>query len=301
MVKAKIIFFGSFDFAMFTMEKLLTLNNYEIVAIVTNPDKPIGRKKIIGMSPVKAKALAFGLKIFQPEKLKGNQDFFHKLRDLNPDLGMAVGYSKILPQEVLDIPRLGILNIHPSLLSKYRGPSPVQTAILNGETKTGVTIMKVDAEVDHGPLLGQKELEIKPEDTTVTLFQKLFQLGTDLLLKVLPDYISGKLIPSEQKHDQATFTKMIKAEDGEIKTTDTIQKALNKIRALNPEPGTFTILSNGKRLKIIEATSIKDSTKPILKLKDGLIELVKVQPEGGKPMTGLDWQRGQKNINLKSS
>ncbi len=290
--KIKIIFFGSFEFAVYTAESLASHDDYEITAVVTNPDKPAGRKKVISESPVKTMASASGIRVFQPEKIKGNIEFFKELRELNADVGIVVGYGRILPLEILDIPRHGLLNIHPSLLPKYRGPSPVQAALLNCETKTGVSVMKIDEEMDHGPILAQAELEILPEDTTDTLLNKLFALGTKLLIDVLPKYISGNAVPVEQDHSQATFSKMLLTKDGEIFPGDTIIHALNKIRALNPEPGAFTVLPNGKRLKILKAIITTDPSRPHLKLSDGMVELVRVQPEGRNQIAGSDWWRG---------
>lgn len=294
MNKTKVIFFGSFEFAVGTMEKLARLKDYEIVAVVTNPDKSSGRKKTLSQSPVKSTALALGLEVLQPEKLRDNEDFFSELKKLKADVGIVVGYSKILPPEVIAIPRLGMLNIHPSLLPKYRGPSPVVATLLNGESNTGVTIMKIDEEMDHGPILAKDELDIGPKETAGDIYKKLFELGTDLLIETLPGYVSGKVIPQNQDHPKATFSKMIKTEDAEIKPNDTIEQAINKIRAFNPEPGAYMNLE--ERVKVFEAEGSYDERYgwPSIKLEDGYLILKKVQPAGRKSMSGADWLRGQR-------
>ena len=302
--KTKILFLGSFSFAVPVLQKLVDMDSYEIVGVVTNPDKVAGRDRSVSISPVKSLATTLGLNIIQPEKLRDNDEFISTIRALNPDIGILVGYGKILPKEILTIPKLGIINIHPSLLPKYRGPSPAQASLMNGDTVTGVSIMKVDEEMDHGPLLAQEELTIDIDDNYGSLYKKLFDLGLKLLIHVLPDYINGKLTTKTQDENLVTFSKMIKTEDAEISTKDSVEMAIRKIKAFNPEPGVFIKLPNQKRLKILEAISsptiLKNhdelissiNNKPVLILADGGIELVKVQVEGSKVMFGQDWLRG---------
>ena len=287
----KIVFFGSFEFAVPT---LMALKNegYDIVAVITNPDKPSGRKKILTPPPIKVAAQKLGLLILQPEKLRDNPNLVEQLKylpnakrsTLNASLGIVVGYGKLIPPEIFNLPAHGTLTIHPSLLPKYRGPSPVQTAMLNGDNDTGVTIIEIDEELDHGDILAAESHKLSPTATYEEAHNALFNLGADLLIKTLPDYLTDKIQPQPQDHSQATFTRKFTTEDGEIKQTETAQQAYNKIRALNPEPGAYIWLEKNPlrlnlrertiRLKILEA-----------ELRDGRLEFKKVQLEGGKPIT----------------
>ena len=288
MNKPKIIYFGTPEFAIPPLEALIR-SGYDVMIVVTAPVK----------SAVKEFASRYNLKVLQPQSLKDDQ-LFETFKKLEPELCIVASYGKIIPQMCLDIPKFGFINIHPSLLPKYRGPSPVPTALLNGDTLTGVTIMKLDAEMDHGPIVAQQEVSIEADDNFITLIHKLFDIGTKLLINTLPDYLAGKIQPQEQDHSQATYSQLIKTEDAEIKLDDTVITAINKIRALNPEPGTYILLEPSKkmRLKILGAEEIEqyDSKRPILKLKDGCLLLNKVQPEGKKIMTGEEWFRGNKLI-----
>ena len=206
-----------------------------------------------------------------------------------PDLGIVVAYSKIIPKEILDIFPKGVLNIHPSLLPAYRGPSPVQTAILNGEKETGVTIMQIDEEVDHGPILAQAKYQIPPDAYTPQVTHDLFELGTELLTQTIPDLLEGKVDLRQQDHSQATFTKKFTWQDGRIDWTQPAEKIYHQIRALNPEPGTWTMFNN-KVLKILKAVLNKGWT----------LILEEVQLEGKKVMSYEDFLRGidQKEINF---
>ncbi len=278
MNKVRIIFFGSFEFAVPVLEALI-LAEYNVTAVVTNPDKPSSRKKILTPPPIKIAAQKLGLNILQPRSLK-NTEFLNLLKpityNLKPDLGIVVGYGKIIPPEIFNLPKHGTLNIHPSLLPKYRGPSPVQTAMLNGDTKTGVTIMKLDEELDHGEIVATTNYQLPTTSSSEEAHTALFKLGAALLIKILPDYLADKIKSQPQDHSRATYTHKFTTEDGEIKQTDTAEQAYNKIRALNPEPGAYIWFTKGnerKRLKILGA-----------ELENGRLKLKKVQLEGGKPM-----------------
>ena len=175
-------------------------------------------------------------------------------KNLKPDICIVAAYGKIIPKDYLDVPKYGFLNIHPSLLPKYRGPSPCQYAILNGDKETGVTIMKLDEEMDHGGIVAVEKLKIKDLSlNSRELCEKLFQTGAELLVKIIPDYIEGKIEPTPQDHSQATYTKKLTFQDGKIDWSEPAEKIINKIRAFNPEPGAWTQLLNGKILKIINA------------------------------------------------
>jgi methionyl-tRNA formyltransferase len=263
----KFIFFGSPLFARIVLEKLVK-NNFLPLALVCNPDKPFGRKKIIMPPETKKFVLENNLenqiKIFQPEIL--DKDFILKLKNLKPDFAVVCAYSKILPNEILNVFSKGILGIHPSLLPKYRGASPIQSAILAGEEKSGITIYLLDDRMDHGPILTQKETEIKNLNFEKVLL-KLADLAGDLILEIIPFYFDGKIIPQKQDDNQATYTKKFKLEDGYIDLKN-IKKAEEnggklaieiyyKILALNPEPGVWTI-KNNKRIKLLDSEIINN-------------------------------------------
>lgn len=253
----KYVFFGSPEFAKIILEKLID-SGYAPVAVVCNPDRPVGRKKVVTPPPVKISAEKYGVKVYQPENLL----VLHpSLLALKPDLFIVAAYSKIIKKEILDIPKLGTIGIHPSLLPKYRGSSPIQSALLNGETETGVTLYLIDEKIDNGPILANEKFGVKNYNYA-ELENKLANLGADLLIETLPEFLSEKIKPQKQDHSQATFTKKILTQDAFIENFD-LKEALdkggdvaieiyNKIRALNPEPGTWTI-QDGKRMKILNA------------------------------------------------
>ena len=222
----KVIFFGTPNFAVPALKTLID-NGYNISAVFT------------GQGPIKNLADKYSIKVLQPTSLKKDDQVFEEFKNLKPDICIIAAYGKIIPQKFLDIPHYGFINIHPSLLPKYRGPSPIQTAILNGDKKTGVAIMLVDAEVDHGSILALQEFPITNFQFS-KLQDELAKLGAKLLIETLPKYLSGKVNLKEQNHDQATFTKMFKREDGRINWSKPAQQIYNQICALNPEPGTWT-------------------------------------------------------------
>lgn len=297
-MKTKIIYFGTDEFVIAPLRALLEIG-YEITAVVTTH----------GNTPVKSFVETYGsstpisspINVLQPQSLK-DDEFFEEFKRLEPELCVIASYGKIIPQRYLEVPRFGFINLHPSLLPKYRGPSPVPASLLAGDKITGMTIIKMDTEMDHGPIIAQQEMTIEPSDNFITLILKLFDAGAKLLTEILPHYLLGEVEPHSQEHELATYTKLLKTEDAEIRLDDTVEVAINKIRALNPEPGTFVKLKRQKekgkneelRLKILEAERIDqyDSKMPILKLQDGYLFLKKVQPEGKKPMAGEEFMRG---------
>ena len=292
----KIIFFGTSDFAVPALEVLVKAG-YDVVTVITVPDKPVGRKQILTPPPIKVAAQQLGLDVWQPKNLKiENLNLIEnwKLKIGNCDLGIVAAYGKLIPPEIFNLPKHGTLNIHPSLLPKYRGPSPIQTAILNGDTETGVTIMQVDEEMDHGDIVAAISYQLSAISSYKEAYDKLSELGAELLIKILPDYLDDKIKPQPQDHSKATFTNKFTTEDGEIKPDDTAETAYNKIRALNPEPGTFMWFSakggsasGGKklRLKILAA-----------ELEDNRLEFKKVQLEGGRPMSIKEFIAGHPNF-----
>jgi len=281
--KLKIIFIGTPQFGAIILEELIR-NNYQPVLVITNPDKPAGRKQILTPPPVKLTAQKYKISIEQPERIK---NYELGIRNLKPDLIICAAYGKMIPKEILEIPCYGCLNVHPSLLPKYRGPSPIQAAILNGDKETGVTIMLMDEKMDHGPILNQRELEFSILNFQFSkLHDKLADLGAKLLLETIPDWINGKIKPQAQDEKKATYTKIIKKEDGKIDWKKPAQEIERQIRAFNPWPGAFTFIQKkGKkiRIKICQAELSKDNNKLIIK---------KLQPEGKKPMSFEEFKKG---------
>ena len=289
----KIVFFGTPLFSVPILEALIK-NKWGVSVVITEKDKPVGRKQILTPPPVKHLAQKYNLLIYQPGSLSS---ILNSLKNLKPDVIILAAYGKILPKEILRIPEFGALCIHPSLLPKYRGASPIQTAILNGDAKTGVTIFKMDEEVDHGKIIQKLNLKIQNDDTAETLSQKLATESATLLLKTLPDYLNGKIRPKKQNEKRTTYTKLIKKEDGYVnkckiqnpKSKKELRKLERKIRAYYPWPKVWTEI-NGKRI-IIHKAHINFSN-----LKSLSLVLDIVQPEGKKPMKYEDYLKGNREI-----
>lgn len=252
MKKTRIIFFGSSDFAAPALEAIYEDKKYQIAAVITQPDQPKGRGLHLKESLIKTQAQKYGLDICQPASLK-TEAAFNEIKALKAEIGIVAAYGKIIPQNILKIFPYYILNIHPSLLPKYRGPSPIQQAILNGDKKTGVTIILLDNEMDHGPIAASEKLKIKSEKLTCSeLLKVLADLGARLLVEILPKWLDGKIKPREQDHSQATYTKLLTKEDGKIDWHEPAEEIERMIRAFEEWPGAWTIW-RGKRLKIVKA------------------------------------------------
>ena len=257
----KVIFFGTSEFAVPALVALQATRldsevdprraGYQLQAVITQPDKPKGRKQVLSPSPVKVMAQKFNLQVLQYSTLK-SPEVIEKIKSFDAVCAVVASYGKIIPQEILTAFPKGCINLHPSLLPKYRGPSPIQTAIFNGDSTTGTSIMVLDAELDHGPILAQKKIKIAASDTYLTLHNKLAEISTELLVKVLPRYLSGKVTITAQNHKKATFTKLLTRQDGKIDWRRSAPEIHNQIRAFTPWPGTWAVL-NGKRLKILRA------------------------------------------------
>ena len=278
----KYIFFGSPKFAEIVLQELLSAN-LKPVAVVTNPDRPVGRKRIITPPLVKTLAEKNNIPVLQPQKLS---ESLEQLKEINADLFVVAAYAKIIPQSVLDLPKFGTLGVHPSLLPKYRGSSPIQASILEGEAETGVAIFQIDKEVDHGAVYAKTILEIAPQETYESLEEKLATLGGVLAAEIMPMVVNKEIVPTEQNHEAATFTKKFSTEDGFI-DSEKLKKALEvggaeaieidrKVRALAHEPGVWT-MENKKRMKIWK-TKI---------LSDGKLKLLETQHEGKNRVTLL--------------
>ena len=297
----KIVYLGTPDFAVLPLEKIYSMKGYEIIGVVTNRDKPVGRKQILTPPPVKVKALEMGLPIFQYDKirLEGVED----LKALNPDIMITCAFGQILSQDILDIPKLGVINIHASLLPKYRGASPINYAILNGEKSTGVTIMKTDIGIDTGDMIYKEEISIGEEETAGELFERLSVLGAECIEKVLIDLLKGKMPLIKQNDSEATYTKIIKKETAKIDFFKSAKEVVNTIRAFNPSPIAYTYL-NGEIFKIYSAKETSESGKPgtvvfsdkrlVVACGEGAVELLKVQKCGGKPLLIKDFLAGNK-------
>ena len=303
----KYIFFGTPKFAAIVLEKLIN-TGYIPEAVICNPDELVGRKQILTPPPVKSFIIEHGtwnIKIFQPIKL--DSSFKFQVSGLKPDLAIVAAYGKILPKEILEIPKHGFINIHGSLLPKYRGASPIQSAILNGDKETGITIMKVDEEIDHGPIISNVKIQISDDDTYEILSQKLAVTGAELLTKVIPDYIYGKIEPVAQDHSKATYTKIIKKEDGKIDWSKSAEEIERMTRAFYPWPTAWAIWNN-KILKIIRADITGGNNHEIgqifltnkkelaVKCGSGSLIIKKMQLEGGKILSAKEFLNGHKDF-----
>ena len=300
----KFIFWGTEKFARDIL-KILIDNDYIPLLVITPPDKKVGRKQILTASPVKLLALENNIEIAQPEKIKKNKAFYKKITDSEAELSIVAQYGKILPLDILNIPFYKSINVHGSILPKYRGAAPVQFALLNGEKNTGVTLIQMDEKMDHGPILATQELKIESNDTTVTLLDKLAILGGYLLTKTLPAYLDDDVELEKQIHEEATFTKMIKKEDGLIDWDENAEKIYNKFQAYFPWPGIYTFLE-GKRLKILNTEFIEkehqykageiifENKNLYIAAKKDLLKINELQLEGKKAMSAESFIQGYK-------
>lgn len=255
--KTKITFFGTPQFAVSFLRVLIDNPNFEVVAVVTQPDKPSGRQQTITPPPVKVLAQKYNLEILQPEKLKNNEEIKNRLKELRPDLSVIVAYGQIIPKDILEIFPLGNINVHPSLLPKYRGASPIQSAILNQEKTTGLTIMLMDEKMDHGPILAQKEITLNGDETNQSLHEFLAgSIGTDFLMATIEKFTNQEIKPQTQDDAAATYCQPILKEEAKINWQDSAQKISAKIRAFYPWPVAWTML-DGKRVKIFSPITIK--------------------------------------------
>ena len=278
----RIIFLGTPEFAVPALEALIKDDRFNIIVVITEPDRPAGRGKEIKLSVIKLLGEKHKIPVFQPTLIENCK---LKIENLQPDLAVVVAYGQIIPQEILDIPKHGFINIHPSLLPKYRGSSPIQAAILNDDKETGVSIIQLDEKMDHGDVVAS--VRLKTEDIRLgyqELSEKLSNIGAKLLIKTLPDYLSGKVKAKPQDHTKATFTKLIKKTDGEINWNQPVEFIERQIRAYNPWPSTYTFWG-GRRIKICQAHIEYDK-----------LVIDQVQPEGKRQMTWQEFKKGYKNL-----
>ena len=305
--KIKIVFLGTPEFGAIILRKLAK-TNYKPVLAITSSDKPKGRKRTLTPPPVKLIAQKYNIPIWQTDKISSLKPQISKLR---PDLIIVASYGQIIPKEVLKIPKYRSLNVHPSLLPRWRGPSPIQFTILKGDKKTGVTIILMDEKIDHGPIIAQEELEIKnPKINYLELHDQLANLGADLLIKTIPDWISGKIKTKEQSKKGITYSKILEKEDGKIDWRKSAEEIERQIRAFYPWPGTYTEIENGKPklLKILKADVLPIKTKKkkgeifvynekiTVQTGKNCLILEKLQLEGKKPINSDDFLRGHRDI-----
>lgn len=299
----RVIFMGTPDFSVGAL-KSLAENGYEIAGVVTQPDKPRGRGKASAMTPVKEAALELGLTVYQPSRVR-EQSFMDTVRALNPDVIVVSAFGQIIPKALLELPRYGCVNIHASLLPKYRGAAPIQWAVMDGEPVSGVTIMQMDEGLDTGDMLAKTEVPLEPDETGGSLFDKLSRAGADLLIRTLPALEQGTLTPEKQPLESPTaYARMIRKEDGRIDWNLEAEAIERRIRGLNPWPSAYTELT-GKILKIWRAEVLpKESGQApgtvteagkggfCVQTGKGVLRLLEVQLEGKKRMDAQAFLRG---------
>jgi|CXWL01.1.fsa_nt_gi methionyl-tRNA formyltransferase len=296
----KIVFMGSPDFSLPSLR--LLAHNHTVVGVVTQPDRASGRgREIMKAPPVKTLALELNIPIIQPEKLH-EPEAMQQLQAWNPDLIVVAAFGQILRKDVLDLPKHGCINIHASLLPRWRGAAPINAAILAGDEATGVTIMKMDVGLDTGPMLAMKNIRIRRDDTAGSVFQTLSTLGANLLLETLPDYLAGKTTPTPQPEEGATYAPMLKKQDGLLDFTCSAIELERRVRAMNPWPGAW-FEWNGNALKVARASVSEEKGssigsrftvegRPAILSADGVLILEEVQPAGKKIMPGKSFLSG---------
>ncbi|HXX27530.1 MAG TPA: methionyl-tRNA formyltransferase [Terriglobales bacterium] len=298
-----LVFAGTPRFAVSTLDMLID-TGFPVRLVVTQPDRPSGRGMELAASPVKLRAQQLGLPITQPEKIKENHELRAQLAAIRPDAIVVVGYGRIIPPWMIDLPPLGNLNLHASLLPKYRGAAPMQWAIARGETVTGVTTMRINAGLDAGDILLQEPVSIAPEETAESLAPRLAGIGAELMIKTLHGLKAGTIHPRPQDHTQATLAPTLKKEDGRIDFTRSAREIFNRLRGFQPWPGAFTSF-RGKNLHIWEAKPIDRSLPPgALRTEhetllvgcggNSALELLVVQPEGKRRVSARDFLHGHR-------
>jgi len=299
----RIVFMGSPDFSLSTLRGLVNVHDYEVVGVVTQPDRASGRGRGLKSPPVKLLAQELNLPIAQPEKLK-MPEVMDQLRAWSPDLIVVAAFGQILKKDVLELPRYGCINVHASLLPRWRGAAPINAAILAGDEETGVTIMQMDVGLDTGPMLAKSSIRLTPDDTAGSVLQTLSTLGADLLLETLPDYLSGVLQPVPQPHEGATYAPMMKKEEGRLNFTNDVNELERRVRAFNPWPGAFmdfdgaTLKIHGARVEQGNAEAgqrLIVQNQPAVGARGGLLILNEVQPAGKRPMNGKSFLAGARN------
>ncbi|MGC8837080.1 MAG: methionyl-tRNA formyltransferase [Anaerolineae bacterium] len=303
--EVRVVFMGTPEFAVPILQGLLA--EHEVLAVVTQPDRPAGRGRALRPPPVKELALAHGLAVFQPTSLRGNQPLLERLRDLAPQVVVVAAFGMLLPPEFLALPPKGCLNVHASLLPRHRGAAPIPAAILAGDRETGVTIMLMDEGLDTGPVLSQASCPVGDEDTAGTLSERLAQLGRDLLLETLPRWVAGEIVPRPQDAEGVTYAPPLRTADAEILWTKPAERLAREVRAFNPWPGSYTFW-RGQRLKVLRARPAEGDVegmpgqvvlvggRPGVVTGRGVLVLEEVQPAGKQPMAAEAFLRGQRDL-----
>jgi methionyl-tRNA formyltransferase len=298
----RIVFMGSPNFALPSLSALAAAQNYQVVGVVTQPDRASGRGRELKAPPVKTLALELNVPVMQPEKLSapGAMD---QLRAWAPDLIVVAAFGQILKKDVLEMPRYGCINVHASLLPRWRGAAPINAAILHGDEETGVTIMQMDVGLDTGPMFALKSIRIRRDDTAGSVIQALSTLGATLLTEVLPEHFSGNLRPVSQPAEGATYAPMLKKSDGLLDYSCTAVELERRVRAMNPWPGAW-FEWNGNPLKVLRASIVSGERgltnggrftvegKPAVQSAEGALVLDEVQPAGRKVMSGKSFLSG---------
>ena len=297
----KVVFMGSPDFSLPTLRALD--GEYDVVGVVTQPDRASGRGREFKPPPVKTLALELGIPVMQPEKLR-HPEAIDQLRAWNPELIVVAAFGQILRKDVLELPPHGCINVHASLLPRWRGAAPINAAILHGDEETGVTIMKMDVGLDTGPMLSQRSVRLTREDMAGSVFEKLSMLGADLLIETLPDYLAGRLTPTPQPEEGVTYAPMLKKEEGQLDFNHDVHELERRVRAFNPWPGAFMDF-DGALLKVHRARVETGETsagqrlvyqnQPAVGARGGILILEEVQPAGKKSMSGKSFLAGARN------
>ena len=299
----KIVFMGSPDFALPSLRALTSA--YEVVGVVTQPDRASGRGRELKSPPVKTLALELNIPVIQPEKVRA-PEAMEQLRAWQPELIVVAAFGQILKPDVLNLPRFGCVNVHASLLPRWRGAAPINAAILAGDEETGVTIMQMDVGLDTGPMLAKQSMRLSPVVTAGEAFAELSTLGADLLLATLPDYLAGKIVPQAQPEEGATYAPMLKKEDGRLDFTRPAAVLERRVRAMNPWPGAW-FEWDGNLLKVLRAsvagagqrresgTRLIVEGRPAVMCADEALILEEVQPAGKKSMPGKSFLSGARN------
>ncbi len=292
---------GSPEFAIPTLKKLN--EEYQVVGVVTQPDRPAGRGRTLTPPPIKVLADQLGIPTIQPRRMK-DEGVFDQLINWQPDVIVVAAFGQILRQNVLDLAPFGCINVHASYLPRWRGAAPIQAAIVNGDEYTGVSIMKLDPGIDTGPVLTKEKVEIRPDDTAVSLEQRLASIGAELLLKTLPGYLDGSILPQAQDESQATYASMLNKDDGLLDFNLPAITLERKIRGYYDWPGAFFCLGEQK-IKIRKAKIIANQYEPgertilegypVIGTQEGALQLIEIQPAGKNWMNGKDYLRGNPN------
>ncbi len=301
---------GTPDFALPGFQAILSDPTFEVIGVFTRADKPVGRKQILTAPPVKILARENNIPVFQPEKIKPEVE---KIKKLEPDLIVVIAYGKIISQEILDIPKYGCINVHASLLPKYRGAACLNAPIINGDKETGITIMKMEAGLDTGPILRQAKIQLTNKTTLPEVHDKLAQLGAEILPQTLKDWVIGNIEPQKQDDSQASYISVLKKEDGRLDWSRPASELDCLVRGLNPWPGTFTHDKNGKIVKILVSEVYKVTTSEIdkkeiigevslknnnicVKCGQDYLVILKLQTEGGKALKTQEFLSGHANF-----